>query len=106
MENPFAKFFGGNNNQEKPEAPITVDGKPLSEYDDLPKGAEFVDEDCEGCACDDEYDDRGVIEKIAGKRHPGGTLAANAKLGELNRGYAKPGKGVKARRASKIILKK
>lgn len=109
MDNPFAKFFGENKTQESvkpPEVPITVGGKPLEEYndDDLPPGAEYADEDCEGC--ESEYDDCGVIEKSVGSKHPGGTLADNAKLGELNKGYAKASKGVQERRAGKITFKK
>lgn len=124
MDNPFAKFFGENkkpDNSRSSEAPITVGGKPLTEYnDDLPPGAEYVDEDCEGCECggecdcggecrchvDSKYDDLGVIEKQAGDKHPGGTLADNARLGQLNKGYVKASKEVQARRAGKITFKK
>jgi len=54
--NIFAKFFGINKEKRLAKSKISshIDdfASSPSSFEDLPVGAEYVDEDCEGCECD------------------------------------------------------
>jgi hypothetical protein len=54
--NIFAKFFAINKDQRLAKSKTISNSDDFSSslvgFDDLPAGAEYVDEDCEGCECD------------------------------------------------------
>lgn len=56
MGNFLAKIFGINKDKQllKPKSPGNFNDSEVFSFDseDLPAGAEYVDEDCEGCECD------------------------------------------------------